>query len=375
MVANKINEGHVFGIMAGITVLAVLLLAGGAGAVMPMSACTTISSPGTYVLTQSIMNSPDSTCINITSSNVVFDGTGHTIDGVNSQMCIGCPQEILTYGVYVSNSATALTNVTVKNLMVMNCTSGIYYFNVQNGSITNNTLSSNYFNGISLGNSNNNNLTGNTASLSTEGILLSYSSNNNLIHNAANLNTFGISISFSSSGNHLNSNILSNNSAGIELNLASNNNDLNSNVISNNPAGIILGGSNNTIYNNYFNNTDNFGMSGNNTWNTTRTSGTNIIGGPYYGGNFWAYPNGTGFSQNCTDADNDGICDLPYVLDSSNIDYLPLAYTSSNNVVSRYAGSDGRVHKSGAVQAVMDYFAGILTRQDAITVVMAYFSG
>ena len=62
-----------------------------------------------------------------------------------------------------------------------------------------------------------------------------------------------------------------------------------------------------------------------NNWNTTKTPGINIIGGPNLGGNFWAYPNGTGFSQTCTDADKDRICDTQYTLDSNNIDYLPLA--------------------------------------------------
>ena len=60
-------------------------------------------------------------------------------------------------------------------------------------------------------------------------------------------------------------------------------------------------------------------------WNITKQPGTNIIGGPYLGGNFWAYPNGTGFSQTCPDNDKDGICDVRYTLDENNIDYLPLA--------------------------------------------------
>lgn len=39
------------------------------------------------------------------------------------------------------------------------------------------------------------------------------------------------------------------------------------------------------------------------------------------------------------------------------------------------ANGNGRIDRSEAVQAVMDYFAGIITRQEAIEVVMAYFSG
>jgi parallel beta-helix repeat protein len=48
--------------------------------------------------------------------------------------------------------------------------------------------------------------------------------------------------------------------------------------------------SNNRIYNNIFSqntggNADDF--EGGNSWNTTQTAGTNIIGGPFIGGNFW----------------------------------------------------------------------------------------
>ncbi|HET8688131.1 MAG TPA: NosD domain-containing protein, partial [Methanosarcina sp.] len=68
------------------------------------------------------------------------------------------------------------------------------------------------------------------------------------------------------------------------------------------------------IYNNYFNNTVNvrLGAGGGNTWNSSLTRGTNIAGGPYIGGNFWAKPDGTGFSQICVDLDGNGIGDLPY---------------------------------------------------------------
>ncbi len=50
----------------------------------------------------------------------------------------------------------------------------------------------------------------------------------------------------------------------------------------------------NCIYNNYFNNTNNSYDDGNNIWNTTKTLGVNIIGGPYLGGNYWSDYMGTG---------------------------------------------------------------------------------
>ena len=132
-------------------------------------------------------------------------------------------------------------------------------------------------------NSNNNTLTGNNASSNTEnGIYLKYSSNNTL------------------GGN---------------------------NVLNNQKGIYQYDSSNNKIYNNIFKNNNNFDFyeSNINTWNTTRQSGTNIIGGQYLGGNFWANPEGTGFSQTCPDVNGDGICDKSYTLGENNTDYLPLA--------------------------------------------------
>ena len=69
-----------------------------------------------------------------------------------------------------------------------------------------------------------------------------------------------------------------------------------------------------------------------NIFNTTKTSGTNIVGGQYIGGNFWAKPDGTGFSQTAPDADGDGIADTEYIF-SGNVstDYLPLVEGSKSN--------------------------------------------
>ncbi|AKB55111.1 right-handed parallel beta-helix repeat-containing protein [Methanosarcina barkeri] len=82
------------------------------------------------------------------------------------------------------------------------------------------------------------------------------------------------------------------------------------------------------IYNNYFSNKNNiiFDSSWNGavSWNTTKTAGSNIVSGPYIAGNFWGSPDGKGFSQTASDNDSDGIADSPYVLNSKNIDYLPL---------------------------------------------------
>ncbi len=115
---------------------------------------------------------------------------------------------------------------------------------------------------------------------------------------------------------------------GISLSYSSNNNILKKNNISKNSNGIYLqNSSKNRIYNNIFNNNNNFEIleSTNNIWNARKRSGTNIIGGLFLGGNFWGDPDGAGFSQTCKDLNSDGICDKSFILDSKNIDYMPLS--------------------------------------------------
>ena len=57
--------------------------------------------------------------------------------------------------------------------------------------------------------------------------------------------------------------------------------------------------------------------------NVTKTDGENIVGGPSLGGNYWATPDGTGWSQVTPDR-GDGFCTAPFACDENNTDYLPL---------------------------------------------------
>jgi parallel beta-helix repeat protein len=315
--------------------------------------------------------------VTIKNLNVGQFGNGFYLLNSNNNYLIGNAPSENDNGIVLSGSSS---NMLSSNIANSNSHYGIDLEYSSSNVLINNIANWNDYDGIRLGHSDNNTLSGNNANLNKvngNGIYLSISKINNITGNNANSNgQSGIllyqSVSNKVSGNNVNSNLqngiyleyysssnkvsgnnansnlqkgiflhnpcltntlsgnnVSNNKYGIHLETDSNTVSGN-NVSSNSVNGIYLSGSGNTIYNNLFNNTINlFINTGSNTWNTAKISGTNVIGGPYLGGNFWAYPNGTGFSQKCADADKDGICDTQYTLVSNNIDYLPLTLVTA----------------------------------------------
>ncbi len=119
------------GYITAALLIGMLAMVGNVSGANNVSVCGPISASGEYVLNTSL--SQAATCITITSSDVVFDGGGYTIDGTGSG-----------YGVYVYNSSVTLTNVTVKNLKVTDWQYGIYLHSYKNNANSDNVASNNY---------------------------------------------------------------------------------------------------------------------------------------------------------------------------------------------------------------------------------------
>lgn len=334
------------------------------GAGIQIDTCTTIALPGEYVLNASINNSSAISCINISSSDVILDGAGHTINGIGDTDSVG---------VYIvsPDDTKGLMNVSVMNLKLTDWGIGIISSGFMSsphgnryGYISNNTINTDFgiriyysgnYNiennsaGMNLYKSSGNLITGNNAT-SKGGIHIGYSLNNILTKNDVSSNEYGIYMSYAEgniiannmiigstqtgillsepwpSNNSIINNYISSNRCGIEIAGGGTNNTIMGNIIIlNSNCGADVSSSDNLIYNNYFNNSRNIISSGNNTWNATKTMGTNIIKGPYIAGNYWASPDRVGFGQTCPDENEDGLCDYRYKLSDNNIDYLPLA--------------------------------------------------
>lgn len=144
----------------------------------------------------------------------------------------------------------------------------------------------------------------NTVTRSSAGIVFDRSSHNLAVGNLVSENVYGIGLeglSGSNTGNTIKENIVTSNSYGIYS----------------------TNSYNNTIYNNYLQSmaSNTSEDRGRNFWNTTKTLGRNILGGPFLGGNFFHDYQGT-------DQDGDGLGDSTY----RGLDQLPLVSSQPSTV-------------------------------------------
>jgi len=94
-----------------------------------ITVCTDITSPGTYTMTANITDATDSYCINISSTDVIFDCNGHRIDGNN----------VADYGIYSSFPSSTDTNITIKNCDLTDWDTYYMYFSYADSLTIDNT--------------------------------------------------------------------------------------------------------------------------------------------------------------------------------------------------------------------------------------------
>ena len=250
--------------------------------------CTELNVTGeTYYLTADIINSTETICFDITADNIILDCQDHLVDGAG---------DINIKGIWMSGRQ----NITIKNCEVKEWSESVYFQNSNGCTLTDNTIDSSSYGVVSVSSSNN--LTNNIITSNSRGLYFESCSNNNITGNIVTLSWGGL-YDNDGSGNEFRDNIVS---------------------LSTSYGCRIHGDS--ILYNNLFNNTNNFYVASNNSWNTTKQIGTRIYSdGTQIGGNYWTHPNGTGYSDLCIDLNTDGFCDNLYNLSAGNVDYLPLS--------------------------------------------------
>jgi parallel beta-helix repeat protein len=195
------------------------------------------------------------------------------------------------------------TGITVQNLQLSKNGQGILLVDTRNANISKNSIT-NHFSGIEMDNASNNIIVDNVIEENTDScILVTASANNSIYGNSITQNLFGINFQSSILGNSTYNEVIANN-------------------ISLNDYHIRLeyGSDNNIFYhNNFINNTEQVSTTQIGYGVVAIYSSTTNVWDNGSEGNYWSDYNGT-------DADGDGIGDIRYVINNSNIDDFPLMF-------------------------------------------------
>jgi nitrous oxidase accessory protein NosD len=326
------------------------------GQAEPITPPAIITSPGTYVLTGDVTGIYAGYGIKIEASDVVLDGQGFSLQGSNQQ----------GIGILVNKYGTAISNVQIKNISLGDWDTAIRYNYVKGdeakiSSVSDTQISDSKV-GVHVEYSDNIVLSDLSITDTDSGIVVNHESNNVTIDEAtiskcgigvileyargvtlsnSNVNTcevYGIQTGNVDSLTISKTTVSDNKYAAITL---ANVNDftLHSNVIARTQIGAALqlssGIANGLIYDNLFQSKENIAKPSLATivWYIEKQPGTNVMGGPYLGGNYWGSAEGqSGFSDSTPDSEGYGITDIPYEIDEYNIDKYPLHKTDKKSL-------------------------------------------
>lgn len=356
-----------------------LLMIPSVNAVTYLDDCGVLNIYGeTYYLTTNLIASGD--CIKIDADNITLDCQGYTIDG--SVASVGAN------GIEIQRISPQSTGIMIRNCIIRDFPhDNIFLYHASENHLIDIVADYAGSKGIRLIESNNNILSNIRLINNYYGMDID-ESNYTQILNSEITGSLGYAIDFYKSyyNEIIYSKIHSNAlplSSQIRFRYSDNNTIFGSEIINgyiNIMFSTIQPSEGNMIYNNIFNtitlDTANIDLYvGLNYWNTTKQSGTNIIGGSKLGGNYWTNSSGTGFSNTCTDTDLDGFCDSLHQvgvnLSSGNWDYLPLSdslYICPNQKdCSIYVGTSAGAMMGGT-------FCGLYNLLDCIAVPYTQFT-
>jgi parallel beta-helix repeat protein len=232
----------------------------GAPTGIEISDCSVLDQPNTtYLLTADIIDSSASTCMDFQADNIILDCQGHTIDGL----------VVSGHGIFFER-----VNGTVKNCIIKEWGSGVYFYHNDSSIVENCTIYNNNY----------------------RAVIFDSNANYNIVRNSIIKNNTDEGFYITGDYNYIYNNLI------------------NQTVVAT------------------------FWLTPLTYWNITNQTGTNIWNSSleYIGGNLYTNPSGTGYSDTCNDLNSDGYCDSSYTLTTNNIDYLPLAKTTGQGAVSPY---------------------------------------